>query len=219
MEAIIDGTDGKYKITSDGKVISLWNRKGSKEYVRKPIKNLGYNIITIRINGIRLRKKIARLVAHAFIPNPLGLPQVNHINGIRDDNRIENLEWVTNQQNIIHARNNGLLSICKIDMKIADNIRDLYNSGKSLNELRDLYNLSKQNLSFIVRNETWINPNYSYKYNNTGIEKINYKIAEEIRGLYKLGGLSHNDISNRYGISRRSVGNIINKKYWNAHND
>lgn len=53
-------------------------------------------------------KYIHRLLAEAFIPNPLGLPEVNHIDGNRQNNALSNLEWVTGQQNKIHAVRTGL---------------------------------------------------------------------------------------------------------------
>lgn len=54
------------------------------------------------------RKYVHRLLAEAFIPNPLGLPEVNHIDGNRQNNALSNLEWVTGQQNKIHAVRTGL---------------------------------------------------------------------------------------------------------------
>jgi hypothetical protein len=68
------------------------------------ISSHGYQVVTI--NG--KTKYVHRLIAEEHIPNPLNKPQVNHKNGIKTDNRIENLEWVTIKENFEHARKNGL---------------------------------------------------------------------------------------------------------------
>lgn len=62
----------------------------------------GYKQQILCNNGLRVNRKVHKLVALAFIENPDNKPQVNHINGIKTDNRAVNLEWVTNQENQDH---------------------------------------------------------------------------------------------------------------------
>lgn len=91
-----------YIITRDGRVINKHNG-----HISKPQKNgKGY----LRVNIGHTLKFVHRLVAEKYIPNPQNKPQVNHKNCDKTDNRVENLEWVTNQENRNHMVANGLAS-------------------------------------------------------------------------------------------------------------
>jgi hypothetical protein len=101
MPSIIKERSG-YAISSDGLVFSVLKNKILEQ--REPFINKdGYAVIKIcHLNKPRLCK-VHRLVAEAFLPNPENKPVVNHINGIRNDNRVKNLEWATVQENNQHA--------------------------------------------------------------------------------------------------------------------
>ena len=93
--AITDFPD--YQVSNLGRVRS---RKWGKERIMKPATYHGYKKIQLCINSEDYwTTTVHRLVATAFIGNPDNLPEVNHINHIRDDNRVENLEWVTHNEN------------------------------------------------------------------------------------------------------------------------
>ena len=68
----------------------------------------GYHKVDLYSNGKRTSVRVHRLVAEAFIPNPNELPQINHIDGNKENNNVKNLEWVNNSQNMIHAYRTGL---------------------------------------------------------------------------------------------------------------
>lgn len=93
-----------YLITKEGQLFS----KNKNKFMSKNIKNTGYLQVNLYKDGKLKTKLIHRLVADAYINNPNKLKQVNHINGIKDDNRVENLEWVSAKQNTIHAWETGL---------------------------------------------------------------------------------------------------------------
>ena len=98
--------DGLYEISNFGRVKSL--HKGTK--FMKQFKNRkGYYITQLYSNGNAKTFIVHRLVAEAFLENPFHKEQVNHINCNKQDNRVENLEWCTNDENRKHAEKNGLM--------------------------------------------------------------------------------------------------------------
>lgn len=94
----IPGYDDRYLVSNLGHIIGP---RGSN----KPFKSRdGYMIATLYNYGNKIRKGVHVLVGLAFIPNPEEKPEINHKNGIRNDNRVENLEWVTRSENNLHRR-------------------------------------------------------------------------------------------------------------------
>ena len=96
-----------YSVSSAGRVRSTIAR-GHSSLIRKPSRNtLGYMVVVLRFpDGVKRGRGVHRLVAQAFIPNPDGLPEVEHLNMLRDDNRVENLAWIGKLENRRNRRRN-----------------------------------------------------------------------------------------------------------------
>lgn len=105
-----------YLVSNKGRVRSLHKSLGTvknssdgNEFISLINHSEGYKCVALSDNGMTKRFFVHRLVAEAFIPNPNNLPQVNHIDGNKQNNCVSNLEWCTARENIRHAIDTGLI--------------------------------------------------------------------------------------------------------------
>lgn len=115
---MIGGYNNKYAISSDGQVIGYVNKKVN--YVNQRIDRAGYKTVRFNLNGKSKTIYVHRLVAKAFVPNHMNLKEVNHLNGIKTDNRLFNLHWVDHSTNIKHAHSLKLIPKC-CEKRVVDN--------------------------------------------------------------------------------------------------
>lgn len=131
-----------YSITQTGEVI---NTRTGKARALDFNKSVGYFQVDLYKNNKRTKHYVHRLVAQAYIPNPLGLPEVNHKDSDRTNNHVSNLEWVSSSGNSIHAVQAGqrdhVARMSKEDIKKA---YDLVMQGNSYKQVSEILNNSWQ---------------------------------------------------------------------------
>lgn len=148
----IPGFDNRYYVSDFGRVFSaFYKRELSTECNRS-----GYKRVWLRVDGEYKRKSVHRLVALAFIGEPPLGHVVNHKDGNRTNNRLENLEYITVSENVIHGRllRNGNLGV-KLTPEKVDEIRSL-RGAVTLRELAKRYGVSFQMISLIQNGKCWV---------------------------------------------------------------
>ena len=126
------------------------------------VTKLGYLEVAAVHNGKRVRHSVHRLVGMAFVPGYAENLSINHINGIKTDNRPENLEWVSLSKNTLHAWETGLMDICgdkspnaKLTSKRVAYIRKLLNQGVSAHTLAIVAGVSNSLIDLIRDGKRW----------------------------------------------------------------
>ena len=190
----IDGYKTCYRISIDGSIINTETNKKISGWIGKR----GYRVASIKIqekDSIMfkfVKKQIHRLVAQTFIPNPENKPQVNHKDGNKLNNHVDNLEWVTNKENYDHARNLGLIKTCgdlsyaTVDNETVEKICKLLEMGKRNIEIITELGLpndqhGKGLITRIRVGRSWKDISRKYSFIKTGsLKKVPDELIHEI---------------------------------------
>ena len=101
--------NGEYEVSNLGRVRSMKQYGGQIGRIMPQTKqHHGYHAVMFWMHNKAYCRKVHRLVAEAFIPNPDNLKEVNHIDGNHDNNQVSNLEWITHQANVQHSFDTGI---------------------------------------------------------------------------------------------------------------
>ena len=125
-------------------------------YIRKPSPSKrGYPVVSMNKNGKQYLRTVHTLLAKAFIPNPDNKPQINHIDGNKWNNNLDNLEWVTSYENIMHARNTGLhISDGDIPVSQYDLNENYIATYKSISEASRQTGANRNAIGFVAKGKT-----------------------------------------------------------------
>lgn len=171
----VAGSGGRYSVSSMGRLrcneytirvnsrSGIFPKKLPAEIFKPSKNNYGYHQTTIALVNSKRRwvVTIHRLVALTFIPNPENKPQINHKNGIKSDNHVENLEWVTQAENARHASKLGLIragesnGASKMKKSGIHEVFKLREKGCSQYEIANKFNVNQATISHILNRRTW----------------------------------------------------------------
>lgn len=183
-----------YQVSNLGRV----RRRDTKRVLKLLNISKGYKGIRLyKTKKEATTKKIHRLVAEYFIPNPLNLPQVNHIDGNKSNNKVSNLEWCSNDYNMNHAILNKLIlkgekrysSKCTEESLLL--LQRLIDCGFTIKQLSIIYLISKNAMKEIIRGNSYKHLRLNIRYSNPPEKKFNHKIID--KDLYNKLNISLKD--------------------------
>jgi hypothetical protein len=172
----IPGFEGLYSASAEGRIWShpkTTGRRHCGRWLSPCLDSAGYQCVALVKGRVQRRCRVHRLVAAAWHANPDALPQVNHLNGIKADNRPENLEWCTVSENNRHAYRTGLkvksalqlanasragLASRGITYEQASEVRRLVAAGNLQSDVARRFGVRQMTVSLIVRGKTYLHP-------------------------------------------------------------
>ena len=227
---VVDGYAGLYEVSDAGRVRRVADRYDaitSKEVCRVLTPKRaghGYQTVCLCHKGKHEYCYIHRLVASAFLPNPGNLCDVNHKDGDKRNNVVDNLEWMSRAQNQLHrARVLGIgvgesNGSAKITKETALEIRRLCAEGKyTLAEIAAMVGVKSSMVGDIARASTWSHlgePILSRKQIPPRSHKLTAKAADAIRRIYDGGGVTIKALASQYGVSFQMISRIVRGESW-----
>ena len=203
------GFEGLYEVSSTGKVKTLAKEwKSSPTFISKhkerilceKMSNSGYLLVSLYKNNKQFNGYIHRLVAGAFVPNPDGKPEVNHIDGNKLNNCPENLEWVTRKENVHHAQVNGLLRTTPVEQYDLDG--NLVRKWGSIKEAADQQGFLKSGIIACCNGRYRTSNGYRWKYS----EKESKEFVPKARRTTLIDGgkFKHDIVTKGYMLAKLS---------------
>lgn len=232
----INNKETSYTVTKSGIIYSLnYGKSGIKKSLKHCInKDTGYECVNLYYKKKLYRKYVHRLVAEAFIDNPLNKPEVNHKDGNIHNNNVTNLEWVTEKENTIHAFKHNLRYIhygedapyVKINKNVVHSIcRYLEDNKLGIREIAEKLNITP----FIVKNikdkKCWLEISNKYHIENHNVKSKPKKHKKEkpikitekdVKKICKMldKGMKPKEIEKKLGIKRCKINAILYGNSW-----
>lgn len=221
----VKGFEGFYEISNKGRVKTLYTssqgKRGGGDFLKERTTRQGYKFYQLNKSGKKSTVLTHRLIAQAFIENPEGKNEINHIDGNKANNNLDNLEWCTRKENIKHAFETGLNVgrkgeknfLSKLTYEKVKEIKELLTEGNmSAKDIGKKYGVSQSCITNINLGHTWKGvewPNKKRKHYRfidketaIAIKKEVFQSNETIREIAERHGVSSSTVENiKYGIT------------------
>lgn len=203
-----------YIVTRKGEVYSTKTYKYLKQSL---CEKTGYKVVTLCNDDLRINESVHRLVAISFLPNPENKPQVNHIDGVKVNNNVENLEWCTVSENTIHAWENGLkpkiLSTRSYSEDLIHSVCKMICNNKTNREIYEKYDIKPSVVAMIRHKDIYneITKDYNFNVKHSSRRKISIDKIKSICELIQ-EGYSGCRIAKELEVSEATVHKIKYRK-------
>lgn len=216
---IIENTDGKYSVSDTGRIkcngfyANVAN--GGQRFVKPRVRKLqnhsqGYKSIGLSRGG--KTELVHRVVAKAFIPNPLDLEFVNHIDGDKTNNKVSNLEWATRQQNEDHAYSTGLKKKVPASKINEDDVLFILNNYDEMGSIKlaGKFAIHRATVERIVNRVIWTHVEFNKP---SGVQRKDAQgVFDTFTGIFYS---SVNEAARSRGVNSQSVRKMINGEWRN----